>query len=243
MHRPRKQGAIDGSYNVVHATAYGALAGATAAWAISGILLLIEIAMGFRQGLFYTVIGFALFGPSSANLIGAQYLGLLLHILTGTLVGAVGGFAIAIWPVFRANNNIPKNLVIGVIIGLSAWALIFLPITSQIVIPSMNRMLVPLGENSQLFTFASQITGIVWLVVAGSLAFHIFYGLIYGTMMSILIPYKSKSYVCPNCSGKFGTRASMDKHVNDNHKWFLCSKCNTEFMGEINYLKHKEGCK
>ena len=242
MHRPRKQSTLDVSYNVGHAAEYGALAGATAAWAISGILLLIEIAMGFRQGLFYTVIGFALFGPSSANVIQAQYLGLLLHILTGTIVGAVGGFAMGAWPLFKATNKIAKNLVIGIIIGLSAWALIFLPITSVIVVPSLNRMLVPLGENSQLYTLASQITGIVWLIVAGSLAFHIFYGLIYGTMMSILIPYKSKLYVCQGCSGKFRSRVSLDKHVNDNHKWFLCSRCNTEFMGEINYLKHKEEC-
>ena len=242
MPRPGKQSVVGVSYNLGHAIGYGALAGATAAWAISGILLLIEIAMGFRQGLFYTVIGFALFGPSSANIIGAQYLGLLLHILTGALVGAAGGFAMVVWPFFRA-NSIPKNLVMGVVIGLSAWALIFLPITSVIVIPSLNRMLVPLAENSPLYTFASQITGIIWLIVAGSLGFHIFYGLIYGTMMSILIPYKSKSYLCQSCSGKFGSKVSMNKHVTDNHKWFLCRKCNIEFMGEINYLKHTGKCK
>jgi hypothetical protein len=45
----KKQGVLDVSYNIGRATGYGALAGAAAAWAISGILLLIEIAMGFRQ--------------------------------------------------------------------------------------------------------------------------------------------------------------------------------------------------
>jgi hypothetical protein len=237
-----KRGVLDASYNLGRAIGYGALAGAAAAWAISGILLLIEIVMGFRQGLFYAVIGFALFGPSSTNFVGAQYMGLLLHILTGTLVGAAGGFTMTIWPLFKA-INLKKYLVKGIVIGLSAWVLIFLPITSGVVIPSLNRILVPLAENSPSYTFASQITGIIWLVVAGSLVFHVFYGLVYGTMMSILIPYKSKLYICKTCSAKFASSGSMDKHINDNHKWFVCNTCNTEFLGEIGYLKHKEGCR
>ena len=241
MRYTRKENSLDVPYNAPRATAYGALAGAIGAWAISGVLLLVELTMGFQQGLFYSVIGLAISGSTSVTFVGAQYIGLLLHVLTGTLVGTIGGFTMAVCPLFRI-YNIRKSLVMGVVIGLTAWVLIFLPISIGIVIPSMDKVLVPLGSNLPLYTFANQIAGIIWLVIAGSIIFHVFYGLVFGLMMSILIPYKSKSYRCVNCQSKFTSMADMSKHINENHKWFLCETCNTEFMGEISYLRHKEGC-
>jgi hypothetical protein len=128
-----------------------------------------------------------------------------------------------------------KSLVMGTAIGLSAWMVIF-----QVVIPSMNKIIVPLGPNLSLYTFANQITGITWLIVAGSAIFHIFYGLVYGNMMSILIRYKSRLYLCTSCSMKFTSRNVMDKYNKDNNEWFLCDRCKIGFRGELSYLKHME---
>src|SRR5579884_1388743 len=129
MSDPIENRSIKPSYNYKYATGYGALAGAIAAWAVSGVLLLVEIAFGFKEGLFYSVIGFAIAGPSTTtlNFSDAQYIGLGLHILTGTLVGALGGFTMAICPLFRI-KSMTKSLVMGTVIGLTAWVVIFLPI-------------------------------------------------------------------------------------------------------------------
>ena len=117
--------------------------------------------------------------------------GFLLHILAGTSIGAAGGFSIAVCPVL-AIYRIAKGLAVGLSIGLVAWAVLFLPVTALAVIPTLDRILVPLAENSELYTTASQASGMLTVVIAGSIIFHALYGLVYGTMLTLLIPYKSK---------------------------------------------------
>ena len=67
---------------------YGAIAGAIATWSISSILALIEAGMGLPIGAFYSIIGITL---GIDNVITASYFGFGLHILIGTLMGAIVG--------------------------------------------------------------------------------------------------------------------------------------------------------
>ena len=76
---------------VLNGAKYGAIAGAIATWSISSILALIEAGMGLPIGAFYTIIGIAL---GMDNVITASYFGFGLHILIGTLMGALVGAAI-----------------------------------------------------------------------------------------------------------------------------------------------------
>jgi len=167
----------------------GAWSGFIAAWTVSSILLVVEFAFGVQSGMFYSVIGITLGVTGSP--VDSALVGILLHILAGTLIGAVGGFTIAVCPVL-AIHRLTKSLAVGVSIGIVAWAVLFLPLTVLAVIPRLDRILIPLAENSELYTIASQATGMLAIVIAGSLLFHALYGLVYGTMMTRLIRYKNR---------------------------------------------------
>ena len=167
----------------------GAWSGFIAAWTVSSILFAVEFAFGVQGGIFYSVIGMTL-GVTGSPLDSALA-GFLLHILAGTLIGAAGGLSIAVCPVL-AIYRITKGLVVGVSIGMVAWAVLFLPVTALAVIPTLDRILIPLAENSELYTIASQASGMLTVVIAGSIIFHVLYGLVYGTMMTLLMPYKSR---------------------------------------------------
>jgi hypothetical protein len=200
----------------VKATENGAWAGFTAAWAVSSVILLFEVVSGVQSGLFYSVIGIAL--GVTGTPVDSALAGFLLHILAGTLIGATGGFAIAVCPVL-AIYKITKSLVVGVSIGIVAWAALFLPITIIAVIPALDRILIPAATNSELYVVASQVTGMIAFVTAGSIVFHALYGLVYGTMMAILIPYKSKLYRCGVCSELFSSKSRLQMHLDERHKY------------------------
>ena len=199
------------AFSIAKATSNGAWAGFIAAWAVSSVILLVELFATVQGGLFYSVIGITL--GVTASPVDSALAGFLLHILTGTVIGAVGGFSIAVCPVL-AIHRMTKSLAVGVSIGLVAWAVLFLPITLAAVIPALDRILVPLPENSGLFIAASQVTGMLVVVVVGSVVFHALYGLVYGVMMAILIPYKSRLYKCQRCSELFSSEAKLQAHLN-----------------------------
>jgi hypothetical protein len=177
------------AFSILKATENGAWAGFIAAWTVSSVLLGVELAVGVQTGIFYSVIGIAL--GVSGSPVDSALAGFLLHILAGTSIGAAGGFSIALCPVL-AIYRIAKSLAVGLSIGLVAWVVLFLPITAVVVIPALDRIVVPLADNSELYTTASQVTGMLTVVTAGSVVFHALYGLVYGTIMAVLIPYKSR---------------------------------------------------
>jgi hypothetical protein len=177
------------SFSVLKATENGAWAGFVAAWTVSSVLLAVELVSGVQNGIFYSVVGIVLGVTGSP--VDSALAGFLLHILTGTLIGAAGGFSIALCPVL-AIYRIAKSLAVGLSIGFVAWAVLFLPVTAVVVIPALDRIVVPIADNSELYTTASQATGMLTVVTAGSIVFHALYGLVYGAIMAILIPYKSR---------------------------------------------------
>ena len=60
---------------------YCTLAGLISAWAISGLLAIVDSVSGTPPGTFFAVIGLSL---GFNDPVSAQYIGLGLHILTGT---------------------------------------------------------------------------------------------------------------------------------------------------------------
>ena len=59
----------------------------------------------------------------------------------------------------------------GVCVGVVAWAPLFLPITTIAVILALDRILIPLAANSELYSVPSQVMGMIPLVIAGFYSF------------------------------------------------------------------------
>ena len=67
---------------------YCSLAGFISAWAISGLLVIVDVISGTPAGTFFAVIGISL---GFSDPVEAQYIGFLLHVITGATAGNIFG--------------------------------------------------------------------------------------------------------------------------------------------------------
>ena len=89
---------------------YCTFAGLISAMIISGLLEVIDFASGTPSGTFFAVIGLSLGFNDPAS---AQYVGMGLHTLTGTVAGNIFGQVALFW-----KKLIPYNVKTGVYLGL-----------------------------------------------------------------------------------------------------------------------------
>src|SRR5919199_3118691 len=85
---------------IIQGAKYGAIAGLIATWSISTAIAASELELHLPVSTFYAVVGISL---GSIDFVTAAYLGFGLHLLTGTILGAViGGLAVRVE--MRRNN-------------------------------------------------------------------------------------------------------------------------------------------
>jgi hypothetical protein len=156
---------------------YCTLAGLISAWGISGLLVLVDAASGTPPGTFFAVIGLSLGfnDPTSA-----QYIGLGLHILTGTVAGNIFGQIALFWRKLIP-YNVNRGVYLGLIVGVTLWAVLFLPLTIFGIMPSLDAFIAS-APNAYVNNIANYFTGLYPVIIGGSLLFHIIYGAIFGLM-------------------------------------------------------------
>ena len=71
---------------VIEGAKYGAIAGVIATWSISTAIAASELELGLPISTFYAVMGISL---GSNDFVAGAYLGFGLHVLTGTILGAI----------------------------------------------------------------------------------------------------------------------------------------------------------
>jgi hypothetical protein len=172
----------------VEGAKYGAIAGLIATWSITTAIAASELELGLPISTFYAIIGISL---GSIHIITAAYLGFGLHILTGTILGAViGGIAVKVESQRNITNVFSpyKSILMGIGTGILVWLVLFLPITALIIQPSIGRIaeILSLGQNNTSFSaldidnLGQSFTGIA----ISAIVFHIVWGAIFGFIIS-----------------------------------------------------------
>jgi hypothetical protein len=177
---------------------YGAIAGAIATWSISSILALSEAGVSLPIGTFYSIIGIAL---GMDNVITASYLGFGLHIVTGTLMGALAGAAI----VRLVSHSLFRGMLAGMTTGVIIWLIVFIPITLFLVQPSISQIVTLLALNSNFSISATEINQFVQTTALSSVLFHLIWGALFGFITFSL--FRIKSYRNTNW------KARLEKYV------------------------------
>jgi hypothetical protein len=203
---------------------YGAFAGIIATLLISLGIAAAELAFGLRIGTFYSIIGIIL---GSNNVIIAGYIGFGLHLLIGTLLGiALGAIGIR-WRKIRMLIPIKSSLV-GMGAGIVVWLILFLPITSLLIQPSMQRIVVILAIAWQKTILADQLSHSITNIALIAIVFHLVWGAIFGYVMSSLLRirvYKIKQH--------------YKDIMNIDPKIRLVTICDTN--GNIIFYRHRQG--
>ena len=177
---------------------FGMLAGLLASASISGLILVVEKTIDIPVGTFYLVLVSSLTQShvESVNMIVA---GLLLHLFTGTIIGAI----ISI-PFATRYNKILSTMhkyapIYGLLCGLVVWAFLFVPVTFWVIIPLLGNLdqdqfivqQTPVGTASSITV--GELISINDKILIGALVFNMFYGLV----TSIIVKSMTSKLVSP----------------------------------------------
>jgi hypothetical protein len=124
----------------------------------------------------------------------AAYLGFGLHLLTGTILGAIiGGIAVRVESQKNITNFFSpyKSILMGIGTGILVWLVLFLPVTALIIQPSIGRIaeILSLGQNNTSFSvFDIDNLGQSFIGIAiSAIVFHVVWGAIFGYIISSLL--------------------------------------------------------
>ena len=162
---------------------YGAFAGFLATWAISSAIVAAELILGLRISTFYSIIGISL---GSNDIVSAGYIGFGLHILVGTLIGALLGAIGIRWKEIRMFDPL-KSALVGIGAGLVIWLVVFLPITTLLIQPSIQRIVVIQSSSLQQAVSSEDINSAMTKITLAAIAFHMIWGAIFGFILSSLL--------------------------------------------------------
>jgi hypothetical protein len=179
---------------IIEGARYGAISGLVATWAISTAIAASELELGLPISTFYAVMGISL---GSNDFVTAAYLGFGLHILTGTILGAIiGGIAVRVELQRNITNVFSpyKSILMGIGTGILVWLVLFLPITALIIQPSIGRIAEILGleqNNAQFSEFdINNLDQSFRGIAISAIVFHVVWGAIFGYMISSLLRIK-----------------------------------------------------
>jgi hypothetical protein len=154
---------------------YYSLAGFISSWAISGLSVIVGIISGVPAGTFFAVIGISL---GFSDPVAAQYVGFVLHVVTGTAAGNVYGQISLFWSKV-APYDAKGGLVKGMIVGIALWTVLFVPLATHGIQPRLDSFAYT-APNQYVYNIADHFQGSYFTIIGGSLAFHLIYGALAG---------------------------------------------------------------
>ena len=179
---------------IIEGARYGAIAGLVATWSISTAIAASELELGLPISTFYAVMGISL---GSDDFVTAAYLGFGLHLLTGTILGAIiGGIAVRVELQRNITNVFSpyRSILMGIGTGILVWLVLFLPVTALIIQPSIGRIaeILALGQNNAPFSVPdiNNLDQSFRGIAISAIVFHVVWGAIFGYMISSLLRIK-----------------------------------------------------
>lgn len=171
---------------------YCSIAGFISAWAISGLLVIVDIISGTPAGTFFAVIGISL---GFNDPVAAQYVGFVLHVITGMVAGNVFGQISLFWSKVAPYNS-KEGVVKGMIVGMVLWAVLFVPLATFGIQPRLDSFTFS-APNQYIYNIVSHFQGLYPVIIGGSLVFHLLYGafagFISGRMVEIAVFVKVRN--------------------------------------------------
>ena len=154
---------------------YCSLAGFISAWAISGLLVIVDVISGTPAGTFFAVIGISL---GFSDPVSAQYVGFLLHVATGMTAGNIFGQISLFWSNIAPYNS-KEGKVKGMVVGIALWIVLFIPLAMFAIQPRLDFFAYS-APDQYIYNIAGHFKGLYSVIIGGSLVFHLIYGALIG---------------------------------------------------------------
>ncbi|MGA6991289.1 MAG: hypothetical protein WBX81_12775 [Nitrososphaeraceae archaeon] len=207
---------------------YGAFAGFVATWSISSVIVLTELLLGLNVGAFYSIMGISL---GISDVTTATSIAFGLHLIIGTLIGAVFGAIGIRWKKIRMLMLNPyKSSLVGMGAGIILWLVLFLPIALFLVQPAINSITTILAIGSQQAVFSEDVNLTIRNISLVAISFHLVWGAVFGIIVSSLLRIRL-----------FKIKQHYNDIINIDPNIRLVTICDSE--GNTIYSRHGEGVK
>lgn len=207
---------------------YGAFAGFVATWSISSVIVLTELLLGLNVGAFYSIMGISI---GISDVTTATSIAFGLHLIIGTLIGAVFGAIGIRWKKIRMLMLNPyKSSLVGMGAGIILWLVLFLPITLFLVQPAINSITTILAIGSQQAVFSEDVNLTIRNISLVAISFHLVWGAVFGIIVSSLLRIRL-----------FKIKQHYNDIINIDPNIRLVTICDSE--GNTIYSRHGEGVK
>jgi hypothetical protein len=160
----------------------GIVCGLVAAWAIFGLVLAAGAQLGLAPGTFYQMVGVSL-GQNAEW--PAIYLGFILHMTTGAIIGIVYMIISDRVRLLRTDSSTLKTFGTGVATGIVVWAVLFVPLHSFLIEPTLQNMLLTTPTGSPTHLTAERLIQMSDSILYGALAIHFVFGAVLGFIARI----------------------------------------------------------
>jgi hypothetical protein len=160
----------------------GTVCGLVAAWAIFGMILAVGAQLGLPPGTFYQMVGVSL-GINAEW--PAIYAGFVLHMITGAIIGIVYMIVSDRVRQLRTDSSTFKAFATGVTTGIVVWAVLFIPLHSFVIEPTLQNMLLTSPAGSPMHLTAERLIQMSDSILYGALAIHFVFGAILGLIARI----------------------------------------------------------
>jgi Na+/proline symporter len=125
---------------------------------------------------FFAVIGISL---GFSDPVTAQYVGFVLHVITGmAAAGNVFGQVSLFWSKL-APYDAKAGLVKRMIVGIALWAVLLVPLATLGIQQRLDSYAFT-APNQYVYNISDHFQGLYFIIIGGSLAFHLIYGALAG---------------------------------------------------------------
>ena len=159
----------------------GIVCGLVAAWAIFGMILAVGAQLGLPPGTFYQMVGVSL-GINAEW--PAIYAGFVLHMITGAIIGIVYMIVSDRVRQLRTDSTF-KAFGTGVSTGIVVWAVLFIPLHSFLIEPTLQNMFLTSPAGSPMHLTAERLIQMSDSILYGALAIHFVFGAVLGLIARI----------------------------------------------------------
>jgi hypothetical protein len=102
-----------------------------------------------------------------------------LHLLTGLTAGNIFGQISIFWRGLPPYNS-QHGIVMGMVVGILLWAILFLPISTFIVQSRLDSFTNSMVPNQYVYSIASRFQDLYYIIIGGSFMFYLVYGVLPG---------------------------------------------------------------
>jgi len=127
------------------------------------------------------------FGADQPN---AFSVGLGIHVVTGIIIGAIFGIITGKITKLRI-NKISRGIVLGIITGLIVFGVFFMPMLENVLAPNLMKLMMGMNPDAPIDMLKQKMQTKLPTVIQTSLGLHILFGIVLGSVASLLTRSKS----------------------------------------------------